>query len=54
MPHILEEIGLDPADLTHHSTLVKWFDRIKTILWRIIFTPGSLCSSSEYRKLFEP
>jgi IS5 family transposase len=36
MPHILGEIGLEPADLPHHSTLVKWFDRIKTALWRVL------------------
>ena len=36
MPHILGEIGLDAADLPHHSTLVKWFDRIKTALWRVL------------------
>ena len=36
MPHILEEIGLKPADLPDHSTLVKWFDRIKTALWRVL------------------
>ncbi|WP_313684522.1 IS5 family transposase [Halobellus marinus] len=36
MPHILGEIGLDAADLSHHSTLVKWFDRIKTALWRVL------------------
>ncbi len=27
MPQILYEIGLDPGDLPHHSTLVKAFDR---------------------------
>ncbi|MEA5409888.1 IS5 family transposase [Haloarculaceae archaeon H-GB2-1] len=36
MPHILGEIGLEPADLPHYSTLVKWFDRIKTALWRVL------------------
>src|SRR6056297_328875 len=36
MPHILGEIGLDAADLPDHSTLVKWFDRIKTALWRVL------------------
>src|SRR6056297_3791956 len=36
MPHILGEIGLEPVDLPHHSTLVKWFDRIKTALWRVL------------------
>jgi len=36
MPHILGEIGLEPADLPDHSTLVKWFDRIKTALWRVL------------------
>ncbi|SDY35822.1 IS5 family transposase [Halobellus clavatus] len=36
MPHILGEIGLKPADLPHHSTLVEWFDRIKTALWRVL------------------
>jgi len=36
MPHILGKIGLKPADLPHHSTLVKWFDRIKTALWRVL------------------
>ena len=29
MPQILGEIGLNAADLPDHSTLVKWFDRIK-------------------------
>jgi len=33
MPQTLGEIGLDAADLPDHSTLVKWFDRIKTALW---------------------
>jgi IS5 family transposase len=36
MPQILGEIGLDAADLPDHSTLVKWFDRIKTALWRVL------------------
>jgi hypothetical protein len=36
MPHILGEIGLEPADLPHHSTLVKRFDKIKTALWRVL------------------
>ncbi|RCU43682.1 IS5 family transposase [Haloplanus salinus] len=36
MPQILAEIGLDEADLPDHSTLVKWFDRIKTALWRVL------------------
>src|SRR6056297_1640114 len=36
MSHILGEIGRFEADLPHHSTLVKWFDRIKTALWRVL------------------
>jgi IS5 family transposase len=36
MPQILGEIGLDATDLPDHSTLVKWFDRIKTALWRVL------------------
>jgi hypothetical protein len=36
MPHILGEIGLEPANLPDHSTLVKWFDKIKTALWRVL------------------
>ncbi len=36
MPQILAEIGLDAADLPDHSTPVKWFDRIKTALWRVL------------------
>ncbi|GGN85606.1 hypothetical protein GCM10009030_02290 [Haloarcula pellucida] len=36
MPQILGEIGLDSADLPDHLTLVKWFDRIKTALWRVL------------------
>ncbi len=32
MPQILAEIGLDEDNLPDHSTLVKWFDRIKTAL----------------------
>jgi len=35
MPQILREIGLNAADFPDHSTLVKWFDRIKTALWRV-------------------
>jgi len=35
MPQILGEIGLEPTDLPDHSTLAKWFDRIKTALWRV-------------------
>ena len=35
MPQILGEVGLDAANLPDHSTLVKWFDRIKTALWRV-------------------
>ena len=36
MPQILGEIGRVEADLPDHSTLVKWFDRIKTALWRVL------------------
>jgi len=37
MPQILGEIGLEPTDLPDHSTLsAKWFDRIKTALWRVL------------------
>ncbi|WP_245800645.1 IS5 family transposase [Natrinema saccharevitans] len=36
MPQILGEIGLNAADLPDHSTLVKWFDKIKTTLWRVL------------------
>ncbi len=36
MPHILAEIGLEDGDLTHHSTLVKTFDRFKMKLWRVL------------------
>lgn len=43
MSHILGEIGLEPADLPHHSTPVKWFDKIKTAFWRVL-----LLSAQEY------
>lgn len=33
---ILGEIGLDADDLPYHSTLVKWLDRIKTALCRVL------------------
>ncbi len=36
MPHVLGDIGLEPADLPDHPTLVKWFDRIKTALARVL------------------
>ena len=36
MQHILQQIGLEPADLSHHSALVKWFDRVKPVLWRVL------------------
>jgi hypothetical protein len=42
MAHILGEIGLEPADLPHHSTLVKWFDRIKTASWRVLLRPAAV------------
>jgi IS5 family transposase len=29
---MLEQIGLEQTDLPHHSTLVKWFDRVNTAL----------------------
>jgi len=41
MPHILGEIGLEAADLPDHSTLVKWFDRIKTAMWRVLLRLSS-------------
>jgi len=41
MPQILGEIGLEAADLSQHSTLVKWFDRIKTALWRMLLRLSS-------------
>jgi IS5 family transposase len=41
MPHILGEIGLDAADLPDNSTLVTWFDRIKTALWRVLLRLSS-------------
>jgi len=36
MPQILGEIGLEPDELPHHSTLVKWFDRITMAVWRVL------------------
>ena len=36
IPHILGKIGRFEADLPDHSTLAKWFDRIKTALWRVL------------------
>ena len=36
MPQILAEIGLEPDELPHHSTLVKWFDRITMAVWRVL------------------
>ena len=33
MPQILADIGLNAADLPHHSTLVKAFERIKIAVW---------------------
>jgi IS5 family transposase len=36
MSHILGKICLDPVDPPHHSPLVKWFDRIKIALWRVL------------------
>ena len=41
MPHILGEIGLEAADLPDHSTLVKWFERIKTAMWRVLLRLSS-------------
>ena len=36
MPQVLGEIGLNAADLPDHSALIKWFDRIKTALRRVL------------------
>ena len=36
MTPILEEIGLEPADLPDPSTLCKWFDRITLDVWRVL------------------
>ena len=36
MPQITGEIGLDAADLPHHSTLVKAFDRFTIAIWRVL------------------
>ena len=36
IPHILEQKLLEPVDLPHQLTPVKWFDRIKTALWRVL------------------
>jgi IS5 family transposase len=36
MPQILGEIRLDADYLPDHSTLVKWFERIQTALWRVL------------------
>ena len=36
MPQILREIGLEAADLPHHSTLVKAFDRFTVGIWRVL------------------
>lgn len=35
MPQILREIGRFEADLPHHSTLVKAFDRFTVAIWRV-------------------
>jgi IS5 family transposase len=34
--HSLREIGVERGDLPHHSTLLKWFGRIETVLWRVL------------------
>ena len=36
MPQIIGEIGLEAADLPHHSTLVKAFDRFTVAIWRVL------------------
>ena len=36
MPQILAEIGLEPDELPHHSTLVKWFDTLTMAVWRVL------------------
>ena len=36
MPQILAKIGLNSAELPHHSTLVKAFNRIKMAVWRVL------------------
>jgi hypothetical protein len=35
IPHIIGEIGFEAADL-FSSTIMKWFDRIKTALRRVL------------------
>ena len=41
MPQILREIGLEKADLPHHSTLVKAFERIQIAVWRVLLRLSS-------------
>ena len=41
MPQILAEIGLEKADLPHHSTLVKAFERIQIAVWRVLLRLSS-------------
>jgi len=36
MPQIVAEIGLEKGDLSHHSTLVKAFDRLEMEIWRVL------------------
>src|SRR6056297_163282 len=54
MPHILGEIGLELADLPHHSTLVKWFDKIKKALSPSDELPRSDAQSNSSRRHRKP
>jgi IS5 family transposase len=43
MPQIIGEIGLEPADLPHPSTLCKAFDRISMSLCRVLLRQSAEC-----------
>jgi IS5 family transposase len=36
MPPILDVIGFEPHELPHYTTLNKWHDRIKMMVWRVL------------------
>jgi IS5 family transposase len=47
MPQILGKIGLNAAHLPDFSTQIKWFNRIKTALWRNV--SKHYCHRTDYR-----
>lgn len=45
----LSEFTLNAAGLPHHSTLVKAFERIKIVIWRVLLRLSSFAKAQIFR-----